>query len=243
MPIRYITNSAGDCIKEYRSDKDAEDCEEEDRAPSDQVVEENPADVLNQTLTHVVQGGTATAANIGRPVAGKTGTTQNHANAWFAGHIPQLATVVWMGYPIEERTVDCVASDIACENGKEKEPYVPLMESCTDLELCRPVVGDLGYPIEVTGGSFPARIWAAFMSVAVADMEVLSFPIPEDLPDEVINPQPVVTARPSPTKAGRPTPEPSEPAPEPTEQSPEPSQPPNPVPSSTQGDRDDDDEE
>lgn len=229
MPIRYITNSAGDCIKEYRSDKDAEDCEEEDRAPTDEAVEENPADVLNQTLTHVVQGGTATAANIGRPVAGKTGTTQNHANAWFAGHIPQLATVVWMGYPIEQTKED-------------PEGFIPLMESCSDLDLCRPVVGDLGYPIEVTGGSFPARIWAAFMSVAVADMEVLSFPIPTDLPDEVINPQPVVTARPSPTKAAKPTPEPSEPAPEPTEQSPQPSQPPNPVPSNTQGERDEDEE-
>ena len=231
MPIRYITNSSGDCIKEYRSDKDADDCEEEERAPTDQVVEENPADVLNQTLTHVVQGGTATAANLedGRPVAGKTGTTQNHANAWFAGHIPQLATVVWMGYPIEQTKDD-------------PEGFIPLMESCSDVELCRPVVGDLGYPIEVTGGSFPARIWAAFMSVAVADMEVLSFPTPTDLPDEIINPQPVVTARPSPTKAAKPTPEPSEPEPEPTEQSPQPSQPPNPVPSNTEGERDEDEE-
>ena len=245
MPIRYITSSAGDCIKAYRADKAAQDCEDDARVPTEQVVEENSADVLNQTLTHVVTGGTATAADIGRPVAGKTGTTQNHANAWFAGHTPQLATVVWMGYPIENRTVDCIASDAACENGKKIEPYVPLMESCSDLDLCRPVVGDLGYPIEVTGGSFPARIWAAYMSVAVADMEVLPFPTPVDLPDEVINGFPSGTPAPRPSKSTEPEPEPSEPEPEPepTEQSPEPSQPPNPIPTPTDnGQRDEDDE-
>ena len=80
------------------------------------------------------------------------------------------------------------------------------------------------------------------MSVAVAEMEIVSFPIPTDLPDEVINPQPVVTARPSPTKAAKPTPEPTEPEPEPTEQTPQPSQPPNPVPSNTSGERDEDEE-
>ena len=245
MPIRFITNNAGECIKEYRSDRNAEDCEEEERAPTEQVVEQNQADVLNQTLTHVVSGGTATAANIGRPVAGKTGTTQNHSNAWFAGHVPQLATVVWMGYPIEQRTVDCIPSDLECKNGKKKESFVPLMESCSDPEMCRPVVGDLGYPIQVTGGSFPARIWAAYMSVAVANMDVVSFPIPTDLPDEVINARPSGTPRPTPSRtSGEPTPEPTEdePEPEPTEQSPEPSQSPRPLPTSTEGDRDEDEE-
>ena len=244
MPIRYITDSAGDCIKAYRSDRDAEDCEESERVPTDQIVDENSADVLNQTLTHVVSGGTATAANIGRPVAGKTGTTQNHSNAWFAGHTPQLATVVWMGYPIEKRKVDCVASEIGCENGKKIEPYVPLMESCSDLDLCRPVVGDQGFPIEVTGGSFPARIWAAYMSVAVADMEILPFPLPTDLPDEVINARSSASPAPRPTKTSEPEPEPepSEPEPEPSEPSPQPSEPPNPIPTPSSGQRDENDE-
>jgi penicillin-binding protein 1A len=221
MPIRYITNSAGECLKAYRSDREAEDCAEEGRVPTEQVVEENWADVLNQSLTRVVSGGTATAANIGRPVAGKTGTTQNSANAWFAGHIPQLATVVWMGYPIEKSKDD-------------PQGTIPLMESCSDPEFCRPVVGDLGYPINVTGGSFPARIWAAYMSVAVADMEILSFPFPSDLPDEVINARPSATPTPKPSRtAVRPTPLPSEPEPTPTQQTPEPSEPPNPLPTKT----------
>jgi penicillin-binding protein 1A len=51
-------------------------------------------------LQAVVTGGTATRAQIpGRPVAGKTGTTDGHGDAWFIGFTPQLATAVWMGNP------------------------------------------------------------------------------------------------------------------------------------------------
>jgi penicillin-binding protein 1A len=51
-----------------------------------------------------VQSGTGTAAALaGRPTAGKTGTTDSFADAWFAGWVPQLATVTWVGYPTSER--------------------------------------------------------------------------------------------------------------------------------------------
>jgi penicillin-binding protein 1A len=42
-------------------------------------------------------------AQIGRPVAGKTGTGQEWRDAWFVGYTPQLATAVWMGYAEEGR--------------------------------------------------------------------------------------------------------------------------------------------
>ena len=42
--------------------------------------------------------GTGTGAYFGRPAAGKTGTTDEHADAWFAGYTPGLQTTVWMGY-------------------------------------------------------------------------------------------------------------------------------------------------
>ena len=42
--------------------------------------------------------GEGKGAGIGRPAAGKTGTTSDHRDAWFAGYTPELATVVWMGY-------------------------------------------------------------------------------------------------------------------------------------------------
>ena len=47
----------------------------------------------------MVKRGTGTAAAIGRPVLGKTGTTQNNIDAWFSGATPDLATAVWVGYP------------------------------------------------------------------------------------------------------------------------------------------------
>jgi penicillin-binding protein 1A len=48
----------------------------------------------------VVDSGTGTAAALpGRPVAGKTGTSQEYTNAWFCGFVPQLAACVWVGHP------------------------------------------------------------------------------------------------------------------------------------------------
>jgi penicillin-binding protein 1A len=53
----------------------------------------------DQVLKTVITSGTGTAANYGCPAAGKTGTSENLANAWFVGYTPQLSTAVWVGYP------------------------------------------------------------------------------------------------------------------------------------------------
>ncbi|MBD2458370.1 penicillin-binding protein [Nostoc sp. FACHB-87] len=45
----------------------------------------------------VVQEGTGRGANIGRPVAGKTGTTSSEKDIWFIGTVPQLTTAIWIG--------------------------------------------------------------------------------------------------------------------------------------------------
>ena len=55
--------------------------------------------VLNAALMGVMERGTGTGARIGRPAAGKTGTTQNYGDAWFVGFVPQLSTAVWVGDP------------------------------------------------------------------------------------------------------------------------------------------------
>lgn len=52
---------------------------------------------LNRCLTGVVTYGTGAAANIGRPAAGKTGTTSENRDTWFAGYTPDLACVIWLG--------------------------------------------------------------------------------------------------------------------------------------------------
>jgi 1A family penicillin-binding protein len=48
-------------------------------------------------LQSVVTSGTGKAANIGRPVGGKTGTTSSEKDIWFVGTVPQLTTAVWVG--------------------------------------------------------------------------------------------------------------------------------------------------
>ncbi|MCY7303695.1 MAG: PBP1A family penicillin-binding protein [Thermoleophilia bacterium] len=60
------------------------------------------ADLLTSILGRVVRSGTGKrAALVGRPAAGKTGTTDNYGDAWFVGYTPQLAVAVWVGYPDE----------------------------------------------------------------------------------------------------------------------------------------------
>ena len=64
------------------------------------AVEENDAAIVNSILQRVVSEGTGQRAALDdRPVAGKTGTTENYGDAWFVGYTPQLAVAVWVGYP------------------------------------------------------------------------------------------------------------------------------------------------
>jgi penicillin-binding protein 1A len=60
---------------------------------------------VNDILKGVIRGGTGTAANIGRPAAGKTGTNQAYRDAWFVGYTPQLAVAVWMGNPTSQQSM------------------------------------------------------------------------------------------------------------------------------------------
>ena len=96
-------------------------------------------------LKGVISKGTGSAAAIGRPAAGKTGTTQEYRDAWFVGYTPQLSTAVWMGYP---------------EGAKEMKSV---------------------HGKQVTGGSFPAKIWASFMREALKGMPELKFKKPAGL--------------------------------------------------------------
>jgi penicillin-binding protein 1A len=71
------------------------------------VIDANDAAIANSILQEVVSSGTAKRAAIaGRPVAGKTGTTENHGDAWFVGYTPQLAVAVWVGYPNKLRPME-----------------------------------------------------------------------------------------------------------------------------------------
>jgi membrane peptidoglycan carboxypeptidase len=100
----------------------------------------------------VVDAGTGRAAQIGRPAAGKTGTTSDNTNAWFTGYVPQLSASVWMGY------------ESAADDGTGKAGIPPMR----NLH---------GYG-EVTGGTLPAKIWHDFMVAALEGVPVEQFPPP-----------------------------------------------------------------
>ena len=65
------------------------------------VIADWVADEVTKILEDNMTQGTGTGANLflNRPAAGKTGTTDDHTDAWFCGYTPKLSTTVWVGYP------------------------------------------------------------------------------------------------------------------------------------------------
>ena len=72
------------------------------RAVQRRVIPDWVAATVTGVLEQNVRYGTGTAANFGKPAAGKTGTTDDHADAWFCGYLPNLEATVWVGYPSAE---------------------------------------------------------------------------------------------------------------------------------------------
>ncbi|MBE9528035.1 MAG: PBP1A family penicillin-binding protein [Proteobacteria bacterium] len=76
---------------------------EENIPSAEQVIDEDTAFIMANLLQGVVQDGTGRRAKaLGRPAAGKTGTTNNLNDAWFIGFIPDLTATVWVGYDTEK---------------------------------------------------------------------------------------------------------------------------------------------
>lgn len=89
-PITKITTTSGKVI--YKAKPNGR-----------RVLDEKVAQQATDILQEVIKRGTGTRANIGRPAAGKTGTSENLSDAWFCGYTPELTTVVWVGYPDKRR--------------------------------------------------------------------------------------------------------------------------------------------
>ncbi|NDH38531.1 MAG: penicillin-binding protein, partial [Actinobacteria bacterium] len=135
------------------------------RVETEQVFDEAVMADLNYALSEVVRSGTAASAlrNFGRPAAGKTGTSQQNASAWFTGYTPQLATSI------------AFFRDDATQS-----------------------LNGIGGLTSVTGGSFPARIWNAYMKAALKGQPKLDFPAPSNIggTERVPIPNPVPTIAP-----------------------------------------------
>ncbi|HVL33986.1 MAG TPA: transglycosylase domain-containing protein [Actinomycetota bacterium] len=126
IAVRQVVGPDGDVVAE--------------RAPRlRRTIKARTADKVNKILERVIQRGTGTPAAIGRPAAGKTGTTDNRRDVWFAGHTPHpgLSAAVWIGYP---------------PNSKGK------IRNMTNL-----------HGVRATGGRFAGVIWARFMREALKD--------------------------------------------------------------------------
>ncbi|MEO8330593.1 MAG: penicillin-binding transpeptidase domain-containing protein, partial [Candidatus Nanopelagicales bacterium] len=116
----------------------------------EQVFDPEVADAVTSVLTGVIDGSidgaTGTAMKLGRPAAGKTGTTDGNLAVWFAGYTPDLAAAVWAGHP--DSPVDYPMEDVTI-NGHY-------------------------YPI-VYGGLLPGPIWKAAMLGALEGVPVSNF--------------------------------------------------------------------
>ncbi|MHB1346505.1 MAG: transglycosylase domain-containing protein [Candidatus Humimicrobiaceae bacterium] len=87
--ILKITDSTGNILYEYDPEKNEN---------NKRIMDAQTAYYTTKILERVMLDGTGKGANIGRPAAGKTGTTSDFRDAWFGGYTPELATVVWMGH-------------------------------------------------------------------------------------------------------------------------------------------------
>jgi penicillin-binding protein 1A len=104
MASAYATIAAGGVYSQPRAIKKVEFADGKvdaswAKVKRRRVIPDGVAYEVTKILEQNIQYGTGTAANIGRPAAGKTGTTENHADAWFCGYTPNLTTTVWVGYP------------------------------------------------------------------------------------------------------------------------------------------------
>ena len=120
--------------------------------PCTQAVETGVADTVTSVLTGVIDGNTpgrtGRRASIGRPAAGKTGTTNGSRAAWFVGYTPQLATAVWVGTP-----------------GTPQEPVKEMRNVRINGRFYK----------QVYGGTIPATIWRKTMLGALEGVPVQTF--------------------------------------------------------------------
>jgi membrane peptidoglycan carboxypeptidase len=111
----------------------------------EQVFEADVMADATYAMQQVVKSGSGRpASRLGRPAAGKTGTSNDNRSAWFTGYVPQLATAVAL-YNVGP-------------NGEQLE------------------IPPFGGATQITGGSFPVRIWTAFMRSALEGVPVENFP-------------------------------------------------------------------
>jgi penicillin-binding protein 1A len=106
------------------------------------VISRETSYIMTNLMESVVTSGTGQRAKaVGRPVAGKTGTTNDMKDAWFIGYVPQLVAGVWVGYD-QERSLG--------SGGSGGQAAAPIWTSFMQRALARTPVQDFAPPENVT---------------------------------------------------------------------------------------------
>ncbi len=124
-------------------DRDGSVLEDNRRREATRVIDEVVADNVTDIMKGVITGGTGKNADIGRPAAGKTGTSQASRNSWFVGYTPTLSTAIWVGYrdePIPMRSVrGCAPMTGGCLPAKTWKSFMaPALEGVPVTEFNEP---------------------------------------------------------------------------------------------------------
>jgi penicillin-binding protein 1A len=114
------------------------------------VIPDGVAWKVTQILQDNVRYGTGTRAYFGRPAAGKTGTTDKHADAWFVGYTPDLATAVWMGYQAGEIPMESVHGIAVSGGSFPAEIWRLMMEQTIGLRPVKDFPDPSAYPVYQT---------------------------------------------------------------------------------------------
>lgn len=217
---------------------------------TERVLAPGNAYLVTKVLQDVIRRGTGRAAYIGRPAAGKTGTTNDYADAWFVGYTPDLVAAVWVGYP-EGRIPMLSVHGTQVLGGT----YPAAIWRAFMLEALRGVpregfkrpASDLvRVSIDPVSGLLSApRCPGEYRTMLRQQVptEYCPEPAPEPVPTPVPVPVPSPTPAPSPPEPSpkpSPEPSPSEPSPKPSPEKPEPTPPsgepeePEPTPNASQ---------
>lgn len=85
ISVKYITDAKGNVL-------------ESNEPEGVESISPQTAFLITSMMEDVISRGTGMRANIGRTAAGKTGTSNDYKDAWFAGYTPQLVGCVWVGF-------------------------------------------------------------------------------------------------------------------------------------------------
>jgi membrane peptidoglycan carboxypeptidase len=144
-----------------------------------QAVDPGIARRATDLLTGPIRAGTASRnGQIGRPAAGKTGTTSDYRDAWFAGYIPQLSAATWVGY---EQPAPMY--DERCSGGRVTGGCLPTMiwqrfMTGAIAALALPVEG-FGAPPPVQSTEMPDVLGVTVEQAVTALREAGFFPVAE----------------------------------------------------------------